>query len=535
MDFVSEAPHESGDPRHYLRLVGRWKWLLLAVVVVIPLAVFGASRLLPTEYQARTTLFVQGTSIDSGDTTNPITVSTSSPGDVARLITTPLVGTVVAKRLGDPPSEGRALARTVSATLDETGSGSTQSGFLTIVAQAGDPQRALAIAQAFADAVTTKRTRDAVNAINETVKSLSADAASTGDPVARRDILTQIQQLRGLRATQENSTQIVDPPVEPTSPVSPKPLRNAALGFILAVLLAAGLVPLLNRLDRKIRQPEELEELAGVPLLAAVPDTAFPGRTPEPRARESFQTLRAGLMSFNIDRPLSSIAVTSPARGDGKTTVAMNLAIVLAQDGRDVILVDGDLRSCQTASRLGVEGSIGLDAVLLDERSVHDGLVDVPGIEGGRLRVLPAVSPPHNPSVLLGSERMKAVMAELAEIADMVVIDTPPLLLVSDAIPLVDHVSGVVLVARIDYTARDALEKTTEVITTAGGTILGVAATGTKAGDLYGYGEYVSGSDAEVGGPTGRWQPQHATENGRGPFGRLFRRSSKGADTGARS
>jgi capsular exopolysaccharide synthesis family protein len=195
--------------------------------------------------------------------------------------------------------------------------------------------------------------------------------------------------------------------------------------------------------------------------------------------------------------------------------VASNLAIAMAQDERDVILVDGDLRRRQTAPRFGIDAELGLDAVLLEKRKVIDALVDVEGVEGGRLRLLPVVSPPASPSVLLGSQRMRTVLTQLSKICDMVILDTPPLLAVSDAIPLIDQVSGVVLVAQLDHTTRDSLRKTAEVISTAGGTMLGVVATGTQSAGLYGYENYTThgaepGADATVvasgSSANGRWR-----------------------------
>ena len=126
---------------------------------------------------------------------------------------------------------------------------------------------------------------------------------------------------------------------------------------------------------------------------------------------------------------------------------------------------------------------------------------------------------------------MTAVLAELTEMADMVVIDAPPLLVVSDAIPLLDEVSGIILTARVDYTDRDAVTKARQVISTAGGKILGVVATGSKAGGLYGYEEYVSAHD-EFPGDGFALQPQ---PNGHGALRRLMRRSGKQEKSGERT
>jgi capsular exopolysaccharide synthesis family protein len=278
-------------------------------------------------------------------------------------------------------------------------------------------------------------------------------------------------------------------------------------------------------MDRRLREPDELEDLADTPLLGSIPDEAFPDKPSGPFVHEAFQTLRAGLTYFNIDRTIASVLVASPTRGDGKTTVAANLARSLAEDGKSVIAVDCDLRRPQLAKRLGVGDQVnfGLDSVLIERRDVNEALVEVE-VEGGRLRVLPGGSPP-NPSVLLGSERMRSILANLRDDSDILVIDTPPLLAVSDAIPLQEQVSGTILVARMDYTSRDGVRKAIGYISTAAGNVLGFVATGVQLGgvggfDAYGYGY---GYTAETAG-------NGASPNGRRlrlPFGRRTRSRSK--------
>ena len=219
----------------------------------------------------------------------------------------------------------------------------------------------------------------------------------------------------------------MEPAYPSEAPVSPKPRRNTLLALVASLLLAAGLVPLLDRLDRRIREPAQLEPIVGAPLLATVPEASFPGHVPGNAVREAFQTLRASLTYFNIDRTLKSVMVTSPARGDGKTTVATYLALALAQDERNVILIDADMRKRQVATRLGVDDSVafGLESVLIGDASAEDAMVEVDA-GGGKLRVIPCINPPPNPAVLLGSHKMRTLLSELSDDADIVVLDTPP-------------------------------------------------------------------------------------------------------------
>jgi capsular exopolysaccharide synthesis family protein len=474
------------DLRYYVRQAWRRKWLLLAVIVLIPAATYVITQRQEKVYQASTLLKVGAQNIS---TSNQISFSTSGVTETATIVKTTGVGRLAARQLGEDPSSAGALVGQISTSVPGD---DTETGFMRITATDSDPKQAARVANAFAAAITQQRTNSAISQVDETIGTLSKQG---GDAATRAAIAQQLQQLRTARAGLEGTTQVVEPATAPSSPISPHPARNTRIALILALLLAAALVPLLDALDRRLREPEEMEGLGDAPLLGSIPEDAFPGRDSGggPFVHEAFQTLRAGLTYFNIDRTVSVVLVASPDRGDGKTTVAANLARALAEDGKDVIAVDCDLRRPQLARRLGVgdEVNFGVDSVLIDRREVDEALVEVE-IEGGRLQVLPGGSPP-NPSVLLGSERMRSLIAELRESADMVIIDTPPLLAVSDAIPLQEQVSGTVLVARMNHTSSDGVRKAISYISTAGGNVLGFVATGIELGgvggrDAYGYG-----------------------------------------------
>jgi capsular exopolysaccharide synthesis family protein len=496
------GPRQDGvDLRHYVRQAWRRKWLLLAVVVLIPTAAYLLTERQPKVYEASTLLKVAPQNISISNT---ISFSSSGATETATLIKTSGVARLAARELGQDPNSADALLGEISTSVDAEG---TDAGFLTIIAKDNDPRQAAKIANAFAASITQTRTTDAIGKIDQQIATLSKQE---GDPATEAQVAQQLQSLRASRANLSGTTQVIEPASAPSAPISPHPGRNAKIAFILALLIAAGLVPLLEALDRRLRTPDELEALSDAPLLGSIPDEAFPGHGSGPYVHEAFQTLRAGLTYFNIDRTVSSALIASPTRGDGKTTVAANLSLALAQDGRDVIAVDCDLRRPQLAKRLGVAEQVnfGLDSVLIDRREATEALLDVE-VEGGRLRLLPGGSPP-NPSVLLGSDRMRTLLAALREDADMVIIDTPPLLAVSDAIPLQEQVSGTVLVARMGYTTRDGVGKAGAFISSAGGNLLGLVATGVQIGGVggyayaYGYG-YTSENGASPNGARRRF------------------------------
>jgi succinoglycan biosynthesis transport protein ExoP len=511
---MSASRRENGiDLRHYVRQAWRRKWILLAVIVLIPAATYLLTQRQAKVYEASTLLKVGAQNIS---VSNQLTFSSSGVTETATIVKTTGVARLAAKQLGESPSSAGALLGKISTTVPGE---SSETGFMRIIARDSNPGQAARIANAFAAAITQQRTNNAVAQVDQSIATLSKQA---GDAATQAAIAQQLQQLRAARAGLGGTTQVIEPATAPSSPISPHPGRNARIAFILSLLIAAGLVPLLDALDRRLREPEELEALADVPLLGSIPEEAFPGQGSGPFVHEAFQTLRAGLTYFNIDRTISSVLIASPGRGDGKTTVAANLARALAEDGRNVIAVDCDLRRPQLAKRLGVgdEVNFGLDSVLIDRRNVDDALVDVE-VEGGQLRVLPGGSPP-NPSVLLGSNRMRTLLAELGEGADILLLDTPPLLSVSDAIPLQEQVSGTVLVARMDQTSRDGVRKAASYISTAAGNLLGFVATGVQLGGVGGYSAYDYGY-----GYTAETAENGAGTNGR--RARLFGRARSGS------
>lgn len=474
------------DPQAYLRIVWRWKILLLGILIAVPLGTYLFTHRQPRVYQSSTLMNIPAQAISTsllGGGAAPVSGSAADDANVAaRLVTTTGVARRAAAVLKLPASAARSLLGQVTATPDVT-------GFVTIAATDHDPQRAADIANAFATAVIDDRTTAALHQLDVSIAALAAQlkTVAANDP-GLAQLSDQLQNLRAVRASQAGATQVIEPALASTTPISPRVLRSVVLAVIVALLLGFGAVAAAEGLDRRIRDPDDLERFTGLRLLGAIPASAFGGKPLEPPEEQAFSTLRAALTQFNIDRQISSVLVTSAQKGEGKTTVVTNLAIALARASNDVIVLDLDLRGSTAAVRLGADAPFhGLGSVLADGLPVGDALVELerPDPAGGRLRVLPAGSPPPNPSELIASPRMREVIAELSEQADVLLIDSPPLLAVSDVLPLLNVVSGVVIVARMGSTTRDALARLLTVIAAAGGGTLGVVATGASAGGLY--------------------------------------------------
>ncbi|MGI8873777.1 MAG: polysaccharide biosynthesis tyrosine autokinase [Egibacteraceae bacterium] len=479
------SEHDPSNPREVFRLLWRRKKILLLCIVLLPVAAYFYSDQLTKTYQSSTVLQIQAV----GDATDVVTGSTDGNSGniaaVARLAETSGVTDAVARRLGLRKGSLRG-AIVAKADID--------TGFITLTAQAENPRDAARIASTGARALNATRERRGVERTNSAIDGLLADLGKLSegleDETEREQLSEKLQSLRTLRAAQGSNAQVIEPAAVPGAPVSPNPQRNAILALVLAILAGVGLVILVDRMDRRLRDADEIEKMLGLPLLAVLSKEAFPGGRPTKRSALAFQTLRDSLTYFNVDETLRIIAVTSPLKGEGKTTVATNLAVSLARANNRVILVDADLRRPQVARRMGVEEGLGLSSVLLGA-PLDDALVQVSPF-GSQLRILPAGPKPPNPSELIGSKRMSALLDELTARADVVVIDTPPMLVVSDAFPLLEQISGTVGVARLDQTPREAVQRMVEITGAAGGRVFGMVATGAKGARRreykYGYG-----------------------------------------------
>lgn len=478
------GPGPQLDPRSLIQALWRSKWLFLGIFVSIPVAVYLISTQVTKTYEASALIRAQTTTLE---VPGVATGSFSSIGSESLLVDTERVANAAAKELEGPEARAGSLAGSVRAEPVTTAAGG-ETDLLLLIAQADTAERAAAIANAYATAVDKVRTRQKLRDIDRAAEKLQAESAEATDEATQFELARQLQLLRAARTAEESSTETVAAATPPDTPISPAPRRNTALAAVVSLLLALGAVALRERLDRRVRDPNELEPLLGTPLLSVIPRAAFPGARPASGpVREAFRTLAASLVYFNIDRPLATVMISSPTKGDGKTTVAVHLATALAKDGQTVVLIDGDLRHPQVAVWLGIEPPAGLTEVLTKQAELRDALVDV-DVGDGRLRVLAAGTRPPNPARLLSSKSMNSLLVGLSERADIVILDTPPLLNVSDAVPLLESVSGTVIVAKVGATTRDALQRVRQVIDTAQGNVLGVAATGSSGAGLYGYG-----------------------------------------------
>jgi receptor protein-tyrosine kinase len=363
----------------------------------------------------------------------------------AEIATSRSVAARVKARLNLPES-AEALRGKLSAR------GSAQKLILDISAEDGDPIRSRSIANA------------ATQALADQVKELE----STRGPAAAVQLQIIDSALRGKQ-------------------VQPRRNYNLVLGVVLGLAVGVVLALLLDALDRSIKTPHQAEFATGASVLGVTPRLgrgkralAVDGTDP---AAEAYRTLRTGVRFVDPDRPLRLIMVTSPSASEGKTTTAVNLAIALAQSGERTVLVDADLRRSNVAATLGLEGAVGVSSVVTRTadlkdalQSWHDGLI-----------VLPAGPMPPNPSEILGSKAMSALLADLEAYADTVVIDAPPVLPVTDAVVLATQVDGVLMVVRGGKTQRVMATAARHRLDGVGAHVVGCVLNGAKSSTAAGY------------------------------------------------
>ena len=299
-------------------------------------------------------------------------------------------------------------------------------------------------------------------------------------------LLEQLQQVRLSEAQQQGTARKVDIAEVPERPVHPTPQRTLAIAALLGLVAGLSLALLQELADTGVRDPDELLMRTGISSLGFIPATRDTGRTIKIAARsprspitESFRTIRSNLKFAHLDSPLHTMMVTSAGAGEGKSFTATNLAIVLAQAGVNTLLVDADLRRPTLHRIFGIPRTPGLTTVLTGETPLHEA---IQATDVANLRIIPSGSVPPNPAELLDSRRMRQLIEEMKEIAEIVIFDTPPALVVTDAVVLSPRVDAMVLVVEQGRVTSRALAEIRRMVEQARGKIAGAVFNKVKSG-----------------------------------------------------
>jgi capsular exopolysaccharide synthesis family protein len=483
--------------------------LIVLCVVVVAGAAFVFSKRQTKEYTATASLVFNETSLSRQIAGLPANVTSggsllAQQANNLELVRAGGLAIKTARALGHGVSPAR-----VAGSLGVAGH--AESDVVSVSSTTTSPVLAARIANTYAHQFVTQQ-RHATTAYFKSALALVRREISKLSPQRRSgpeglQLQNRAQTLIFLSEVREEPVQVaVEAPV-PVGPSSPKTSRNTVLGALLGLLIGLGLVLALGRIDRRLKGPEELTSIYGLPLLGTVPESGALRRSTRggkgkravlPTAdAAAFSLLRAHLRFFSVDHQVRTVLIASATPGDGKTTIARHLAEAAARLGSRVLLLEADLRGPTLAEQLDIASGPGLAEVLIGATPMTDAVqpvhLEAPRGEGAEGRVLDvlvagAVLPP-NPGELTDSRAMSAVLEHAKLSYDLVVIDTPPLGAVSDAFPLLTKVDGVVIVGRVGHSRRDAAERLHDVLASSGAPVLGVVANGSNVGGpaVYGY------------------------------------------------
>jgi capsular exopolysaccharide synthesis family protein len=511
------------DLRRLLAVIRSRGWIIFALVLVASVGSYSLASRQPSIYQATAQVRLLNSNVAN------LFLNVNAGTDISRQVATESavlrsndMRLRVNETLGD---RANLIGSVVISTIPDT-------DVLLIGITSTSPEVARDAANSYADIFVANRKASAVNTLVENSKELRAKAnelnttideldaqitANSGtdsDPLrVKRNGLASQRDDFNYRATQfdvqaavlSGNVEIVDRALLPTVPVAPKPLGNAQIAAVAALLFGIALALILDLVDDRITSPENLESVTGgLPVLGSIPiytpsKKRGARRLPHgPRSlvplnsmqAEVYRTIRTNLRFSSLAKSKSVIVVTSSSGSEGKSTVTANLAVALAESGQRVVVVSGDLRRPVLSGIFGVdETSAGLTTVLIGEATVTECLVPITLESGHKLYVLPAGPLPPNPAELLGSRAMGDLLASLsAADVDFVLVDCPPVLPVSDPLAIAQFADGVIVLSVVGQTRAHNLREACDRLDRVGAEIIGILLNGVPtAGGRYPY------------------------------------------------
>jgi capsular exopolysaccharide synthesis family protein len=514
---MTTAPGAGPTLRSYSRLLRRRKWWIGGLALIGVAAGIGAPLVQARQYSSTAQILVQGATGPAAGAANPQDVTPTEVQTMLQLVNTASVENAVRRDVGSaPPVQATEIAQT---------------NVITITAVAPAAGAAARIANAYAQEFVQSQengalrsalkaeagVKDQIRATAAEIKQLRARgrSASQINAEVNQEAVLQIQ-LSQLEVNSANATSaltVVAPAAAPLQPSSPRPVPDALLGLVAGLVLGLAAAFLRDSLDDAVSGKEAAEQLASAPVLAAVPMVTSWRRRDRPLvvtlarpsspATETYRSLRTSLQFARAEHELRTILVTSPAAAEGKTSTLANLGAVFAQAGHRVLMVSCDLRKPRLGQFFGIDEAAGLTTAILGEDSVENLLRPVPGVEG--LWLLPSGPTPPNPAELLNGARSQQIFAQLRDAFDLVLIDSPPILPVTDAAVLSKDADATLLVVAAFRTRSGDLFRAAEKLAQVNARVVGVVlneATRQAAGYYSAYGSrtgYYGGYGARKG------------------------------------
>lgn len=467
-----KPPEEQASLERYVETIRERLWLIIAIVAITTgvsiLYVASATK----TYEAEADLLVNP--VSSGSTVMSslglIQASSDPTRDVetaSRFVTNLEVARRASESIDLDESPTRLLKRVTAQPI-------AQSSLVAVTATAESPESAKQIADAFAQSVIDHRTQQMHEQIDEQLPRLQAEAsADTGDVVGDASLESQITQLQVLRGTPDPTMRIESLAVLPTSQASPRPALSVAAGLFAGLVLGFAAAFVFQALDPRLRRESQIKRRYSIPILGRIPKEAgkigespIDPRSISPVVAEAYRTLRTTLVgaSPRSEKGGKVIFVTGSAPSEGKTTTTINLATSLAVSGRRVVLIESDLRRPVIGKTLGATSRTGgVVSVLLENTTLAESLVQI-DTYGPSLQLLLADYEGGWITELFSIPTAKEMIDQARQMADVVLIDSPPLNEVVDALPLAQQADDVLIVARLGISRLDRLERLSELL-----------------------------------------------------------------------
>ncbi len=508
--------------RSYLQVLRKRRWWVTAFTLLGLVASLALSLTQQKLYSSSAQLLVQATGgINLALDSSQYSVTPTDVQTELQLVTSAQVQDLVRRELGSAPP--------VSAV--EVG----QTNVIAVTAVDPNPARAALIANAYAKAFVSSSTAATISNLAAAENQLSGQIQALGKEIShlksgstsqlsalsnQQAVLKgQLAQLQVAGSVASTGLEFVTPALAPTSPSSPKPVQDALVGLLAGLALGIGAAFLRDNLDDTLTTSESLEQVNGAPVLATVPMVASWKKIENPvmvaiseptsPAAEAYRSLRTSLQFSRQDGALRTLLVTSSHAREGKTATVANLGAVFAQAGERVVLVSCDLRRPRLSQSSAPANAPELSSVLTGQLSLDEALSPVADVEGLWSLSTRAVVP--NPTELLGSRRARELFSGLAERFDLVLIDSPPVLPVADAMILTTYADGVLLVVASGQTRRAELQRTTEKLAQSNAPVVGMVLN--KVAAFGGYGRY--GTYGRHGGYGHGYAPDSGDEQSR--------------------
>jgi succinoglycan biosynthesis transport protein ExoP len=484
----------------YFRPLIKWWWLVVAAGLVAAVSSFVVTRRQPILYESSTTLVVGRTVYESNPNSGDFYLNQQLASFYADLAEREPVKRATMAALGMPWLPEYHVAALPNSLL------------IQIQVADTDPVRAQAVANELANQLIKQtptndpKGQERQKFIEDQLNTFEADILATQDEINKKqaelggltsareiaDAQSEIndldQKLSSLRSDYAallassnrgagNTLTVIEPADLPQGPVRSRTMMMVLLSTVVAAAVAVGAAYLIEYLDNTLKDPDEITRLLGLPVIGFIAEAGkgkkldvYVMNQPRSVIAEAFRSLRTDLEFSGVDRLQKTICVTSSEVEVGKTSIATNLAIVIAQTGKRVVLIDADLRRPKVHGYLGISNERGLSDVLRGGVDIDDATITW---EEGNISVLTSGTPAPNPAELLSSKQMDQALENLKKVADVLVLDCPPFL-VTDAAIIAAKADGVLLVVRHGYSRKDAAKMAVKQLKRAEARTIGV-------------------------------------------------------------